>query len=112
MGKETLAQAVERLTGQGYRDGFRAERGGLRATRAGCVHPPEELLIEELVRFEGATDPDEQAAVFALRCALHGARGTWTVAYGPAMDPLDAEMARRLADRRPDHKPQRPVSPA
>ncbi|TAH37035.1 MAG: hypothetical protein EYC70_08615 [Planctomycetota bacterium] len=110
MEKETLAQTVERLTAAGYTEDYRAEREGLRAVKAGCVHAPEDLFIEEVARFEGASDPDEQAAVFALRC-VHGARGTWTVAYGPAIDPLDAEMAQRLRDRRPERQSLEPSSP-
>jgi hypothetical protein len=97
---ETLSEAVKRLADAGYREDFRAEPGGLRATGSGCLHEPESLAIEEVVRFEGASDPQDAAVLFALRCELHGARGTFVAAYGPAMDPLDAEIARRLADRR------------
>jgi hypothetical protein len=97
---ETLSQAVERLTAAGYRDDFRAEPGGLRALGTGCIHAPESLVIDELVRFEGASDPEDEAILFALRCAKHGTRGTYVAAYGPSMDPLDAEMVRRLRDGR------------
>lgn len=98
---ETLSQAVVRLVGAGYAHDFRAEPSGLRAVGTQCFHRPEDLVIEEIVRFEGASDPQDEAALFALRCDVHGTRGTYAVAYGPAMDPLDAEMVRRLHDRRP-----------
>ena len=97
---ETLSQAVDRLTAAGYRDDFRAESGGLRAVGTGCLHEPEALVIEEVVRFEGASDPEDEATLFALRCTTYDARGTYVVAYGPAIDPLDAEMVRRLRDGR------------
>jgi hypothetical protein len=97
---ENLAQAVERLTAAGYEDDFRAERGGLRAVRTGRMHEPELLVIDELVRFEGATDPDEEAVVFALKSERHATKGTYVVSYGIYMDPLDAAMVRRLTDRR------------
>ena len=98
---ETLAQAVGRLKAAGYEDDFRAERGGLRGLRTGCLHEPESLVIEEIVRFEGASDPGDGAVLFAVRCEVHGARGTYVVAFGPYVDPLDAEMVRRLSDGRP-----------
>lgn len=101
MGMETLSQAVDRLTAAGYRDDFRAERGGLRALGTDCLHEPESLVIEELVRFEGASDPGDEAILFALHCSVHGTRGTYAVVYGPAIDALDAEMVRRLTDGRP-----------
>jgi hypothetical protein len=100
MPMETLSQAVERLTSAGYRDDFRAEPTGLRARDTDCLHEPESLVIEEIVRFEGASDPQDEAVLFALRCEVHGTRGTYVAAYGPGMDSLDAEMVRRLADGR------------
>jgi hypothetical protein len=100
MAMETLSQAVERLAAAGYRDSFRAEAGGLRAVGTGCVHDPESLVIEELVRFEGESDPEDEAVLFALRCEVHGTRGTYVVTYGASTDALDAEMVRRLSDGR------------
>jgi hypothetical protein len=97
---ETLSEAVERLTAAGYEHDFRAEPDGLRAVGTSCVHRPESLVIEETLRFEGESDPQDEAALFALRCEAHGTRGTYVVAYGPAMDPLDADMVRRLSDGR------------
>jgi hypothetical protein len=99
---ETLARAIERLTAAGFRHDFRAERGGLRAVGTDCIHEPEALVIEEVLRFEGATDPQDESMLFALHCTTHDARGTYVVAFGPAMDALDAEMIHRLTDGRKD----------
>ena len=97
---ETLAQAVERLARAGYCEDFRAESGRLRAVGKGSVHDPESLMIEEIVRFEGASDPDDQAVVFALGSKSEGIRGTFVTAYGLYTDPLDGAMIRRLTDGR------------
>jgi len=96
---ENLAHAVERLTAAGYRDDFRAEPGGLRAVETGRVHEPESLVIDEMVRFEGESDPDEEVVVFALNSASAGTRGTYVVTFGTYVDPLDALMVRRLSRR-------------
>ena len=93
---EDLAHAVERLTEAGYRDDFRAERGGLRAVKAGRVYDPESLVVEEIVRFEGDSDPDDEVVLFALSSEAFGTRGTYVVTYGTYVDPADAEMMRRL----------------
>jgi hypothetical protein len=100
MPMETLSEAVERLTIAGYRDAFRAECGGLRAVGTQCLHEPESLVIEDVVRFEGVSDPGDEAVLFALRCEIHGSRGTYVVTFGPSVDSLDAEMVRRLTDGR------------
>jgi hypothetical protein len=97
---EPLAQAVERLTAAGYREHFRAESGRLRALGTGSLYEPESLVIEQIVRFEGASDPDDQAVLFALRSEPQGVRGTYVAAYGLYMDALDGAMIRRLTDGR------------
>ncbi len=50
---ETLSQAVDRLTAQGYTDEFRAERDGMRAIVSDILYRPELLVVEEVARFEG-----------------------------------------------------------
>lgn len=97
---ETLAEAVERLTAAGYHHDFRAEEDGLRAVGTSCVHEPEAFVIEDVIRFEGESDPQDEATLFALHCLTHDVRGTYVVAYGPGIDPLDAEVVRRLHDGR------------
>lgn len=93
---ETVSEALNRLSGAGYGDDYRTEADGLLAVVAGCLHTPEGLVIDEVVRFEGASDPDDEAIVFALRCRTHGTRGTYATSYGPNMSAVDAEMVRRL----------------
>jgi hypothetical protein len=96
----TLADAVEDLARRGYADGFRAEGEGLRHLPSGRVIPAEALCVDEMARFEGESNPDDEALVLAVRSADGRVRGTWTVAFGPGMDPLDGELARRLVDAR------------
>ncbi len=94
---EELSEALERLTSAGYNHDFRATSEGLRALGTGHVYDPESLIIDEVVRFEGITDPADESILFALRSDADGLRGTYAVAYGPAMEPLDVKMVRRLA---------------
>jgi len=96
---ETLSEAIGRLEAAGYREGFRATREGLRALATGRCYAPESLVVDEVARFEGPTDPGDESVLFALRAA-DGVRGTWAIAYGPSRDPLDAELAHRLKRKR------------
>lgn len=98
-GELSLAGVVEQFSLAGYDDDFRAEIGGLRASRARCLHQPEDLVVDQLRRFEGPSNPDDEATVFALTCP-DGVRGTYVVPYGAGMPEADAEMVRRLEDRR------------
>ncbi len=95
---ETLSQAVDRLTAHGYTDVFRAEPDGMRAVVSGILYRPESLVVEEFARFEGSSDPADEAIVLALRCREDGIKGTYTLPFGPGMGALEAEMMHRLRD--------------
>jgi hypothetical protein len=99
MSMETLSEALRRLTAAGYTDDYRAEAQGLRSQSSGTLHPPDRFRVDEIVRFEGESDPSDESAIFALALDADGSKGTYTVAYGPMMDPLDAEMVRLLGGR-------------
>jgi hypothetical protein len=93
---ETLSEAIRRLDSAGFREDFRATARGLQASTTGVTYQPESLEIEEVLRFEGPTDPGDESILFALRSRSDGVLGTFAAAYGPGMDAFDAEMVRRL----------------
>ncbi len=95
---ESLSQAVDRLTAQGYTDDFRAEPDGMRAVVAGILYRPELLVVEEVDRFEGISDPADEPIVLALHCIEDGIKGTYPGPFGPGVGALDAEMMHRLRD--------------
>ena len=96
MPMETLSEALRRLNAAGYTDGYRAEPPGLKSRSNGSVLAPDRFRVDEIVRFEGESDPSEESAVFALTSQADGTKGTYTVAYGPTMDALDADVVRLL----------------
>lgn len=98
---ETLRESMQRLTRKGYHDQFRAAGDRLHARDAKRAYAPESLVVDEVVRFEGVSDPADESALFALRSIADDVRGTYTVAYGPDMDVADARIVSRLrtADR-------------
>lgn len=94
---ETLSEAIARLEAAGFRDSFRPDAGRLWAEAAKRFFAPEALIVEEVVRFEGESDPDDQAILFALRSPAGDVRGTFSTPYGPLADPANAEAVRRLS---------------
>lgn len=97
---ETLSEAVDRLSNAGYPDDFHAMPDGLRDRETGRIHAPESLVIENVLRFEGESDPADESVVFALSSPTQDLRGTYVVVYGPGIGALDAQMVRRLTDGR------------
>lgn len=96
---ESLSHALDRLAAEGFVHGLRATDGRLRDLTTGDIHDPEYLGIAEVVRFEGDSDPDEQATLFALRSQSGSPIGTYVVVYGAAMPAVDAEVVHRLAKK-------------
>ena len=99
MGTESLSQALRRLEALGFRHGLRAEGGRIHDLATGESFDPEILAVDEVVRFEGESDPDEQAVLFALRSPRGRALGTFSTVFGPGMPPEDAEVVRRLGTK-------------
>ena len=97
---ETLREAIARLEALGFRDSFEPADGGLRALGAGSVFAPQTLVVEEVVRFEGESDPSEEAILFALRSRSGDVRGTFVAGYGTLSDPARAEIVRGLSRTR------------
>ena len=100
MQTESLSDAIERLDQCGFTHGLKAEGGRLRDLATGACFDPEILSIDEVVRFEGESDPDEQAVLFALRSPQGGALGTYSAVFGPSMPPEDGDIVRRLGAKR------------
>lgn len=56
---------------------------------------PEDFEIVEVYRFEGNTDPADEAVVYAIE-SNRGHKGILVNGYGPSADPMSAEMAKKL----------------
>src|SRR5688572_23520720 len=105
----TITEAIAELDGKGFRDWFQAESGALRALVAERSFAPESLVVEEVRRFEGESDPGDRAIVFALRSEAGDVRGTFTAQYGAMLaDPAaaDAMLRLRRSDPRPSPQPK------
>jgi nucleotide-binding universal stress UspA family protein len=96
---ETLSDALARLERAGFRDSFHAHDGRLRREADARTYEPEELVVEEIVRFEGESDPADSALLFALSSHDGRARGTFVAGYGTTADEDSARVVRRLAAR-------------
>lgn len=94
---ETLSQATTRLTRAGYDEDYTARNGRLVGGHGGTSHDPAHMAIDEIVRFEGESDPDDEAIVYALD-AGHGHRGIYIAAYGAAATADDMAVAAALLE--------------
>lgn len=82
----TLTDAVEGLTRRGFTESFRIADGGLRTVATREALRAEDLTIREYHRFEGISDLDDMAIIYALE-SKGGVRGTLVDAFGVYSDP-------------------------
>lgn len=104
-GEETLVDAINRLRRQGFTLDFYATADGQLGCRgcAGSVDPAA-MQLEHRVRFEGNSNPADEAVLLALVCPC-GAMGLYSAAYGPATPPEDSLVLTRFAQREIDSSP-------
>lgn len=93
---ETLREAIARLERRGFEQAFRALPDGRLGRSGGPALDPESLVIDEVVRFEGESNPEDEAVLFALRSPDGDLRGTFVASYGPAMDASSVAVIERL----------------
>ena len=60
------------------------------------IFDPLELVVDKIYRFEGETNIDDEAMLFALSCLRNNIKGTYVVAYGPSMSANDSEIVLKL----------------
>jgi len=93
---ETLREAIDRLERAGFWQAFRACPGGFLEVGTERIHAPESLTVDEIVRFEGESDPEDEAVLFALRSRDGSVRGTFVATYGPSAEPVSGALVKRL----------------
>lgn len=100
-GGATLTDFISAYARDGYRGSFAVRPGG-RLFCASCKRTSDagNVPLKAMRRVEGASDPDDMAAVAALECPACGARGTATFCVGTRCPPEDGLVLRALQDHR------------
>lgn len=92
----TLTEVLENLKQEGYTADF-----NLKSTCLVClgntlqIHP-EDFVVDRHYRFEGATDPGDEAILYAISSEKHNLKGTLVNGYGIYSDEMSNEMMRAL----------------
>jgi hypothetical protein len=73
----------------------------VRCATCGVESPASSLTVDGLHRLEGASDPDDMAAVVAVTCPACNARAALVLQYGPAASVDDTDVLEALPDPAP-----------
>jgi hypothetical protein len=98
MNAPSMVEEINALRARGYVADFSVTPDGqLRCVTCGSTHSPSGAVIESTTRFEGASNPDDQAVVFGLLCDSCGVRGVFVAAYGPTATAEEAAVITALS---------------
>src|SRR5258706_9571832 len=95
---ETVTEAVTFLESEGYRDDLVLRREGLTCAAVPGSHPLEHAVVDYTFRFEGPSDPADEAIVLGISLPDWGRKGVLVSAVGPAVEPEEAELLIALTD--------------
>jgi len=97
----TVTDAVAYLRAAGYTDDVELDGGSLACARTEMSYALANVIVDHTFRFEGDSDPGDEAIVLGLRypdgdAPNSGIKATLVSAFGHDADPATAEFLSRL----------------
>lgn len=90
---ETVSEALEELRKQGFTTDFNLEENCL--VCSGEKFDADDFEIVDVYRYEGDSDPGDEAAVYALKSSS-GVKGVLVTGYGISTDVRSVEILKKL----------------
>ena len=91
---ETVSEAVNGLKSRGYSLDFNLKENCLICNQ--LEFSIDQFEITEVHRFEGNTDPADEAAVYGI-ASSNGMKGVLVTGYGISAEGMGADIAKKLA---------------
>lgn len=95
---DTVVEAVKGLKQRGYSIDFNLEPDRLVCHQTPLSLAPSDFEITEFYRFEGNSDPDDEAVVYAIE-SENGQKGLLVTGYGISAEGVGEEMIKKLTSR-------------
>lgn len=91
-----LSDTIRDLQSKGYTENLVPEYDHFTCSSGQFKIKPYEFFIDEIVRFENSSDPDDQSILYAMTCEQQGIKGLYVESYGVYHDELSAAMLERI----------------
>jgi len=95
---DTITEAVADLKKRGYIHDFNISNNRLTSDNLNAHYGHDDFEIKEVYRFEGPSDPADEAVVFAIE-APSGALGILVDGYGASAGDENIEFLQQLHER-------------
>ena len=95
----TVSEVLNKLKEDGYTVDFNLNDSCLMCHGNSLKISPEEFVVDKHYRFEGQSDPGDEAIVYAISSAKHHIKGTLVNGYGISSDPMTDAMVAALTEK-------------
>lgn len=93
----TLSEVLNKLKNEGYTVDFNLKENCLVCQGNALEVDPEDFVVDRHFRFEGQSDPGDEAIVYAISSVKHDVKGTLVNGYGIYSDSLSDKMIKALS---------------
>lgn len=99
----TLTEVLNHLKEEGYTTDFNLQDNCITCHGNALELHPDDFFVDKHYRFEGASDPDDEAIVYAISSPKHQLKGVLVNGYGIYSDDQNHEIISALNEKtRPD----------
>lgn len=92
----TLSETINDLKKEGYTLDFNISKERIVCHQTNTAFSPEDFEIDKVYRFEGASNPDDQAVLYAISSAKFGVKGILVNGYGISADEVTDAIISKL----------------
>lgn len=96
----TMSEVINHLRDEGYTEDFNLQKDCLKCTSSDFEVFHDEFVIDKVYRFEGMSDPDDEATVYAISSDKHHMKGILVNGAGIYTDDVTDEMLKTLQMRK------------
>lgn len=96
---DTVTEAIKGLKQRGYTIDFNLEFDKISCRTVPVSLAQSEFEITEVYRFEGNSDPADEAVIYAIE-SKHGQKGVLVNGFGISADSVGEEMLKKLSLKR------------
>ncbi len=97
---DTVSAAINSLKKTGYKTDFNIAFDKLICKETNACLNPDEFEITEVYRFQGESNPSDEAVVYAVESKNCDMKGVIVNAYGLYADPMSDAMIKKLSMNR------------
>lgn len=97
---DTLSQTIEQLRKEGYTEDFNLQKNCLECRQRNFKLFHDEFIIDKVYRFEGDSNPSDEATLYAISSTIHDIKGVLVNGAGIYTDEITDEMLESLQIKR------------